>query len=59
MAKQREAPAEREAAPSPRSFWSGTLTFGLVSVPVDLFPQTFHFETVVDLQCEGARCSSR
>src|SRR5688572_4969580 len=30
-----EAP---EAAPNPRSFWSGTLTFGLVSVPVDLFP---------------------
>jgi len=29
---------EREAAPSPRAFWSGTLTFGLVSVPVDLFP---------------------
>ena len=31
--------AEPEAAPaSPRAFWSGTLTFGLVSVPVDLFP---------------------
>ena len=29
---------EREAAPSPRAFWSGTLTFGLVSVPVDLYP---------------------
>ena len=29
---------EREAAPNPRAFWSGTLTFGLVSVPVDLFP---------------------
>jgi DNA end-binding protein Ku len=26
------------AAPNPRSFWSGTLTFGLVSVPVDLYP---------------------
>lgn len=24
----------------PRPFWSGTLTFGLVSVPVDLFPAT-------------------
>jgi len=35
MAEQRE---ESEAAPNPRSFWSGTLTFGLVSVPVDLFP---------------------
>jgi DNA end-binding protein Ku len=30
--------AEPEAAPRPRGFWSGTLTFGLVSVPVDLFP---------------------
>jgi DNA end-binding protein Ku len=29
---------EREAAPNPRGFWSGTLTFGLVSVPVDLYP---------------------
>ena len=29
---------ERETAPNPRAFWSGTLTFGLVSVPVDLFP---------------------
>ena len=25
-------------APPPRAFWSGTLTFGLVSVPVDLYP---------------------
>ena len=30
--------AEREGALNPRAFWSGTLTFGLVSVPVDLFP---------------------
>src|SRR6202008_4167603 len=29
---------EPEAAPRPRGFWSGTLTFGLVSVPVDLYP---------------------
>ena len=38
MAEEREARDEREAAPSPRGFWSGTLTFGLVSVPVDLYP---------------------
>ena len=25
-------------AGGPRSFWSGTITFGLVSVPVDLLP---------------------
>ena len=30
--------AEHEVAPNPRAFWSGTLTFGLVSVPVDLYP---------------------
>jgi DNA end-binding protein Ku len=30
--------AEPEANPNPRAFWSGTLTFGLVSVPVDLYP---------------------
>ena len=36
MAEEREG--ESEAAPNPRAFWSGTLTFGLVSVPVDLFP---------------------
>jgi DNA end-binding protein Ku len=30
--------AEPEVSPNPRAFWSGTLTFGLVSVPVDLFP---------------------
>ncbi len=34
--------AEPETAPEPtvgpRAFWSGTLTFGLVSVPVDLYP---------------------
>jgi DNA end-binding protein Ku len=30
--------AEAESTPHSRAFWSGTLTFGLVSVPVDLFP---------------------
>jgi DNA end-binding protein Ku len=30
--------AEPEASLNPRAFWSGTLTFGLVSVPVDLYP---------------------
>ena len=38
MGEQREAREESDAAPSPRGFWSGTLTFGLVSVPVDLYP---------------------
>jgi DNA end-binding protein Ku len=31
-------PAAEERAPGVRPFWSGTLTFGLVSVPVDLYP---------------------
>ena len=29
-----------DAAPRARSFWSGTLTFGLVSIPVDLYVAT-------------------
>jgi DNA end-binding protein Ku len=33
--ESREADGEQS---SPRPFWSGTLTFGLVSVPVNLFP---------------------
>ncbi|HET9948238.1 MAG TPA: Ku protein, partial [Longimicrobiales bacterium] len=39
MPPETEAPAaESEAPATPRPFWSGTLTFGLVSVPVNLFP---------------------
>jgi DNA end-binding protein Ku len=30
--------AEQEDDVGPRSFWSGTITFGLVSIPVELFP---------------------
>ena len=30
--------AEHEHTAGPRAFWSGTITFGLVSVPVDLYP---------------------
>jgi DNA end-binding protein Ku len=30
--------AEQEDDVTPRSFWSGTITFGLVSIPVELFP---------------------
>jgi DNA end-binding protein Ku len=30
--------AEHDASAGPRAFWSGTITFGLVSVPVDLYP---------------------
>ena len=39
--KRRRSGAEDESqARSARPFWSGTLTFGLVSVPVDLYPGT-------------------
>lgn len=35
----RKTPAAAHAeAGGPRAFWSGTITFGLVSVPVELFP---------------------
>src|SRR6185436_20212618 len=34
----RKRSADHGAARSARPFWSGTLTFGLVSVPVDLYP---------------------
>jgi DNA end-binding protein Ku len=30
--------SEHEPAAPARAFWSGTITFGLVSIPVDLFP---------------------
>ena len=34
-----EDPEEQLEEPStPRPFWSGTLSFGLVSIPVNLFP---------------------
>jgi DNA end-binding protein Ku len=35
--KRKEAPA-REGEPRGRGFWSGTIAFGLVSVPVQLYP---------------------
>ncbi|MCB9730621.1 MAG: Rho termination factor N-terminal domain-containing protein [Deltaproteobacteria bacterium] len=41
MARKHKKAAERERDPErahePRPFWSGTITFGLVSVPVELF----------------------
>jgi len=39
MKKKQPKRAEQEQS-STRSFWSGTITFGLVSIPVDLFPAT-------------------
>lgn len=38
MPKRRSKPNSEQEAATPRPFWSGTLTFGLVSVPVNLFP---------------------
>jgi hypothetical protein len=33
-----EVDDEQEIGGSPRPFWSGVITFGLVSIPVNLFP---------------------
>ena len=38
--RKKESSEENGEQGGPRPFWSGTLTFGLVSVPVDLFPAT-------------------
>ncbi|MGZ5437384.1 MAG: non-homologous end joining protein Ku [Pyrinomonadaceae bacterium] len=38
--KRRSGADDESQARSARLFWSGTLTFGLVSVPVDLYPGT-------------------
>ena len=37
MARTKSKEPGREGAPKVRPFWSGTLSFGLVSVPVDLY----------------------
>jgi DNA end-binding protein Ku len=36
--RAREDGQAEAASPGPRAFWSGTITFGLVSVPIDLYP---------------------
>jgi DNA end-binding protein Ku len=36
--QREEREARDDGHAGPRAFWSGTITFGLVSVPVDLFP---------------------
>src|SRR5688572_13267961 len=38
--RSKKSSAAEESNSSPRPFWSGTLSFGLVSVPVDLYPAT-------------------
>jgi DNA end-binding protein Ku len=35
-------PEDDDQSPSTRPFWSGTITFGLVSIPVSLFPANRH-----------------
>jgi DNA end-binding protein Ku len=36
--KRKQSKVDNDSVRSARPFWSGTLTFGLVSVPVDLYP---------------------
>src|ERR1700740_839502 len=36
--RKRRSDDDENSARAARPFWSGTLTFGLVSVPVDLYP---------------------
>jgi DNA end-binding protein Ku len=38
MANDSEVYEDDDAAPRARAFWSGTISFGLVSIPVDLYP---------------------
>jgi DNA end-binding protein Ku len=40
-------PKRNEQRPAPRAFWSGTITFGLVSIPVDLFAAVHGRETAM------------
>ena len=41
MPDDEEEQEQQEPGPrTPRPFWSGTLSFGLVSIPVDLYPET-------------------
>src|SRR5262249_921466 len=37
-AKKKSDPEEEDRASGARPFWSGTITFGLVSIPVQLYP---------------------
>lgn len=50
--KQREAEADQQEKVHPRPFWSGIVAFGLVSLPVSLFPanrgKAFHLKMVDD-----------
>jgi DNA end-binding protein Ku len=38
VAEHEEAAGRDDEDAAPRAFWSGTITFGLVSIPVDLYP---------------------
>lgn len=48
---KRKHNGQEEQEPTVRPFWSGTITFGLVSIPVNLFPATR--ESLVPLRMLG------
>jgi DNA end-binding protein Ku len=48
-------PEQNEPRAVPRAFWSGTITFGLVSIPVDLFAAVHARETSMRMVDEKGR----
>jgi DNA end-binding protein Ku len=59
LPKRRTAKQHEEEA-SVRPFWSGTITFGLVSIPVNLFPASHHtHRSLRMLSPEGVPLSRR
>jgi DNA end-binding protein Ku len=48
-------PEPNEQRAVPRAFWSGTITFGLVSIPVDLFAAVHARDTSMKMVDEKGR----
>lgn len=57
--KRRAAPAVDAATARSRAFWSGTLSFGLVSVPVYLYPATRRHRVALRMLGPGGAPLSR
>lgn len=57
--RTRESNEERGAGPPVRSLWSGTITFGLVSIPVDLLTAVRPRQTAMKLVDESGHALGR